>query len=75
MTIAQFLKEERLKRGLKQDQMAALLECSLSHYKEVEQGKANAGVALQYRIAKLTRKSPTFIYKLRKEEENKKGEQ
>ena len=64
-----YLKAERLKRAWSQEQMATKLEISLIWYKRLELGQDKPGVMVQSKLAKLTRRSTTFIYKLVNEEE------
>lgn len=75
MTLGEFLKQERLKRGLTQRQMAEKLDISRTHYTCIESGYKNpkgeythkAGVSLLNRIATLVHRSPAFLYKLANE--------
>ena len=63
-TLGQFLKEEREKRGLTQEQMAEQLGTSRTYYCSLEKGYFVAGYDFQNRIASCFNRSPAYIRKL-----------
>ena len=68
-TLGQFLKEEREKRGLTQDQVAEKLGTSRTYYNQLEKDSFVAGFDLRNRIASLFKRSPAYIRKLVKNTE------
>lgn len=63
-TLGQFIKDEREKRGLTQEQMAQSLGTSRTYICSLENDNFVAGFDMQNRIATFCKRSPAYIRKL-----------